>query len=226
MNKRARSLYAVYGVACLPALLLAIDVGGRAVQDRRKYVLPPDRYTVPDDVLFPASAGYELKGVELQAFLAQRPLKPGAPAPRVDAIDFRGERVRIPSPDRKSVAWAVSDGSLEGAGVLHELVNLEKKVGDRLHIAAFVTTHSHYVWGHHGGTFGHTPLQVVRDEYGTYFRQMRPPGTGPAALPAVYACDGSGTIRYVEQPSNPESWSSERLQRALHLRNLPPGTTG
>lgn len=225
--KRPRSILILTCLACLPALLLAIDLTVYTAQDRKEFVHRPDEYHVPDDVLVPATASYELKGAELQAFLARGPLLPGAPAPRIDAVDFRKEHLRIPPTDGKPMAWAVSDGSVDGASVLHELVHLNQRVGGQLHIGAFVATHSHYVWGHHGGTFWQTPLQAVLDEDGQYYRQMRPPGKNPTALPSVFACDGHGVIRYVAQP-DPQAavtWPAA-IQRALHLTSVTPGNRG
>ena len=225
--KNPRSQLYLYGLACLPALLLAIDFGRRAAQDRKQYDLPPERYAPPDDVIVPSSAAYELKGAELQTFLARRPLVPGVAAPRIDAIDFRNERLRIPAGDGKPTVWAVSDGSQDCAQVLHQLVDLHERLGGQLHIAAFVATHSEYVWGHHGGTFGHSALQVVHDPDGQYYRQMRPPGKDPTETPAVYACDGRGVIRYVAQP-DPQAqptWPAE-LQEALHLTTIGRSNRG
>lgn len=228
MQVKLRSV-GLYALACIPAGLVLFQLS-REMRTLRPAPLTPEQMlaSVPRDVVAPATAAYTLEGAELRQFLAEPPIRIGARAPRISFVDFRRDPARIPAADHRPTVLAVSCGCVECASVLHELRKLSERVGDRAHFLGIVTTRSQYAWGHHGGTFGRTALQLLHDEDGSTWRRLRPPGNKPTRLPTVWACDGDGIVRFVGQPdpADPDADWVETVRRRLDLKPLPPKIRG
>jgi len=169
----------------------------------------------PPDIINPASAGVLLTGAEREAFMKRAPLRPGETMRPLTFTDTRNETFHIPSRDGKPTVWVVSCGCRECADRLVEMLTLRSALHGSFHAAAFVLTHSYYVWHHNEVGFHAVPdFHLVQDDVGRLFRLMRPPGNDPNRMPAVWACDGHGVIRYVAQPEGNNRWVPD-LRRAL-----------
>lgn len=209
----------IYSLACIPAALILLDLGRATIKNQP---VPPSvlMAQVPKDILNPASAHVALDAAGLRRYTAQKPSRSGDPVPTMKTIDFRNEEMVIPATDGKPTVWVVSCGCVECGGVVHELVRLREAYGEQFHAAAIVATRSHYVWGHHGGSFGSKPIQVARDEAGSLAFRLRPPGPNPTQLPIVWCCDGQGILRYTGRPLGDPTWKA-RITRQLNLKKPP-----
>jgi len=209
----------MYSLACIPGALILLDLGRRATQNQ-PLSLAVVQAQLPRDVRDPSSVVVGLDAEALKGYLRRAPNRVGDRVPAMKATDFRREELVIPARDRKPVVWIVSCGCIECGGVLHELVRLHNSYSDQFHAAAIVATRSHYVWGHHGGTFGSRPIQVAQDETGSLAYRLRPPGPDPDRLPVVWCCDGKGILRYVGRPLANRMWTAE-ITRLLNLKKPP-----
>lgn len=200
-------------------LLLSMGRGARP---------PVPEDVIPRDVLNPHVPPAPMPAAAVRIMKAQLPLRLGDPAPRISVQDFRNEPIRVPAPDGKPTIVVISDGTLPNAPFLHRLNRLARALDGSIHAVGIVATSSEYQWGHHASSFSlEGKVQLFHDPRHELRARMRPAGNDPARLPLIWACDGTGKIRFVAQPStapgsvrpgSEQDWIME-VQRRL---GLPP----
>jgi len=205
------------GVALGLGVLAGAELVQRWLRDRPSSI--QERLArIPAEIRDPHSAVPALDAVRAARFQQRRPDLPGSPGPRLDLLDFRGERVRIPSGDGKASVCVVSDGTSGCARTLYDLLELSQSHAGQIHALGLVATRSHYLWSHHGGSFGmRRAIQLVHDEEGKYLDLVRPRGSRPLELPIVWACDSRGRLTYVAQPQSEPGWVRS-LVKVLKLK--------